>query len=75
MEDGTPSIQLQQGRVPVQALLDAQRAPAVLEALKQNPYGRALFSPVIDGDVIRADTDACRAVAAGRADVLAGHLA
>lgn len=58
--------------LPATKLLQAQRAPAVLNALQSDEIGRALFCPVIDGDIIANDIAACRTLAAGRADVLAG---
>lgn len=59
--------------LPYQDLLNAQRAPAVLEALKSGEIGRALFCPVVDGEVITDDIAAVRQRAAGRADVLIGY--
>ncbi|MDS1139977.1 carboxylesterase family protein [Pusillimonas sp. SM2304] len=60
-------------RLPYQDLLKAQRAPAVLEALKSDEIGRALFCPVVDGDVIAEPVDAVREKMAGHADVLIGY--
>ncbi|MBB5213472.1 carboxylesterase/lipase family protein [Parapusillimonas granuli] len=59
--------------LPCQDLLRAQRAPAVLEALKSDEIGRALFCPVVDGDVITGHMDDIRRSSAGKADVLIGY--
>src|SRR5690606_19605900 len=59
--------------LPYSALLQAQRAPAVLEALKSDEIGRALFCPVIDGEVITDTVEQIRERCAGQADVLIGY--
>lgn len=65
---------LEQARaLPYRELLQAQRAPAVLEALKSDEIGRALFCPVIDGEVIAGSIEEIREGNAGKADVLIGY--
>src|SRR5690606_1615515 len=65
---------LEQARaLPYHELLQAQRAPAVLEALKNDEIGRALFCPVIDGEVIAGSIEEIREGNAGKADVLIGY--
>ncbi|HEY0296523.1 MAG TPA: carboxylesterase family protein [Bordetella sp.] len=59
--------------LPCQALLQAQQAPAVLQALKDEGGARSLFCPVADGDVLPLDVDARLPEASGRADVLIGY--
>ena len=59
--------------LPYQALLQAQQAPEVAQALKDEGTSRSLFCPVADGDVLPLDADARLPRAAGRADVLIGY--
>jgi len=56
--------------LPVAALLDAQRAPAVVEALQAEGTQRSLFCPVLDGAILPHDIVPGLEQAAGRADVL-----
>lgn len=65
---------LEQARaLPYHELLQAQRAPAVLEALKSDEIGRALFCPVIDGETITGSIEEIRQSSAGKADILIGY--
>lgn len=59
--------------LPVEALLRAQTAPAVLEALAAERAMRSLFCPVADGEVLPADTAHALDAAPARADVLVGN--
>jgi len=59
--------------VPVADLLQAQAAPEVQEALRQEDRGRPLFGPTADGEVLATDMDSALRQAAGRADVLIGY--
>lgn len=59
--------------LPVAALLAAQTAPAVLEALAAERAMRSLYCPVADGTVLPADVAHALDAAPARADVLIGH--
>ncbi|MCU6617982.1 carboxylesterase family protein [Achromobacter mucicolens] len=57
-------------KLPVSALLAAQQAPEVAQALQAEGSSRSLFSPVLDGQVLPLDIAPALMTAAGRADVL-----
>ncbi len=57
--------------LPVSALLAAQQAPEVVQALRDEGSSRSLFGPVLDGQVLPQDIAPALLKAAGRADVLA----
>jgi len=57
-------------KLPVEALLAAQRAPDVVEALRAEGSSRSLFTPVLDGDILPHDIAPALLKASGRADVL-----
>src|SRR5690606_21253653 len=56
--------------LPVEALLDAQRAPAVAEALRAEGTQRRLFCAVLDGAIRPHDLAPALVHATGRAGVL-----
>jgi len=56
--------------LPVAALLAAQQAPEVAEALRAEGSSRSLFGPVLDGEVLPLDIAPALKRAASRADVL-----
>lgn len=56
--------------LPVPALLAAQQAPEVVEALRSEGSSRSLFTPVLDGQVLPQDIAPALKQAASRADVL-----
>lgn len=56
--------------LPVSALLAAQQAPEVVQALRAEGSSRSLFSPVLDGQVLPQAITPALVTAAGRADVL-----
>ncbi|MDF8361165.1 carboxylesterase family protein [Achromobacter anxifer] len=56
--------------LPVSALLQAQQAPAVAEALRAEGSSRSQFAPVLDGQVLPLDIAPALKQAAARADVL-----
>jgi len=56
--------------LPVAALLAAQQAPEVVQALRAEGSSRSLFTPVLDGQVLPQDIAPALLKAAGRADVL-----
>ncbi|TFZ03409.1 carboxylesterase/lipase family protein [Ramlibacter rhizophilus] len=62
-------------RLPVAALLEAQKAPDVLAWLAAENAHRALFGPVADGEVLPADEQAALKRASGRVDSVAGYTA
>lgn len=65
---------LEQARaLPVQALLQAQAAPAVQEALQDEGSTRSLFGPVLDGEILPVGMSAIWDSACGRADVLVAY--
>ncbi|WP_373824602.1 carboxylesterase family protein, partial [Achromobacter insuavis] len=59
--------------LPVERLLAAQQAPAVIAALQAESSRRSLFGPVLDGQVLPADIAPALRQAAGRADVLVSY--
>lgn len=59
--------------LPVAALLAAQQAPDVAEALRAEGSSRSLFGPVLDGEVLPQDIAPALRLAASRADVLVCH--
>lgn len=60
-------------QVPVARLLDAQRAPAIAQALAAENANRTPFGLVADGQVLAANEHGSLCDAAGRVDVLAGY--
>lgn len=60
-------------QLPVQALLDAQQAPSVLQWLADEGAQRSLFGPVADGSVLPQDPTAALRAAAARVPVIAGY--
>lgn len=60
-------------KVAVDALLQAQQAPGVVEALAAEGTGRSLFCPVLDGVVLPVDIDPALTAATGKVDVLIGY--
>jgi len=56
--------------LPVAALLAAQQAPEVAEALRAEGSSRSLFGPVLDGEILPLDIAPALKRAASRADVL-----
>ena len=59
--------------MPVQALLEAQRATPVIEWLGSEGAQRSLFAPVADGEVLPLQPEQALHQAAAHVDVLAGH--
>lgn len=59
--------------LPYSTFLKAQQAPQVVQALKEKGAGRALFSPVVDGEVIASDAADILPEVATQADVLIGY--
>lgn len=59
-------------QLPVQALLDAQNAPAVTQWLAAEGAQRSLFAPVADGEILPHDPVVAYPLAAARADVIVG---
>ncbi|MFD4839323.1 carboxylesterase/lipase family protein [Achromobacter sp. NPDC058515] len=66
---GADSLQAAR-ELPVAALLAAQQAPEVVEALRAEGSSRSLFTPVLDGQVLPQDIAPALKQAASRADVL-----
>jgi len=60
-------------KLPYQELLQAQRAPSVMQALQSQEIGRPLFCPVVDGTVVKDDIPVLGKTATARADVLVGY--
>ena len=60
-------------RLPYDAFLAAQQAAPVVQALNAEKTGRALFCPVVDGEILPLDMDAALHNATGKADVLIGY--
>lgn len=58
---------------PLADVLQAQLAPAVLQALREEGAGRPLFGPTADGQVLAADMAQPLRDATARADVLIGY--
>ncbi len=58
--------------VSVEALLQAQQAPDVIDALKAEGTGRSLFCPVMDGITLPVDIAPALDAATGKVDVLIG---
>lgn len=58
--------------LPTDALLKAQHAPGVLDALALENANRSLFCPVADGEIIATDCTQALHDAVARADVLIG---
>ncbi|KGD99629.1 carboxylesterase [Achromobacter sp. RTa] len=56
--------------LPVAALLAAQQAPEVAEALRAEGSSRSLFGPVLDGEILPLDIAPALKRAASRTDVL-----
>lgn len=72
--DAVCAADLEEARqLPVQALLDAQRAAPVVEWLAREGAQRSLFALVADGTVLPLDPVAALSDAAARVDVLAGY--
>lgn len=69
---GAQTLAQAQG-LPVQALLDAQRAAPVVQWLAAEGAQRSLFGPVADGTVLPLDPEQAFTEAAARADVIAGY--
>lgn len=59
--------------VSVQSLLQAQQAPAILNALQKHEKGHSLFCPVADGNILPVDEDAILRTAAGKVNVIIGY--
>lgn len=59
--------------VSVQSLLQAQQAPAILNALQKHEKGHSLFCPVADGNILPVDTEAILRTAAGKVNVIIGY--
>lgn len=59
-------------RLPVRALLDAQKARPVVDWLEAEGANRALFGPVADGAILPVEGEAALADAAGRVDAIVG---
>jgi para-nitrobenzyl esterase len=59
-------------QVSVEALLKAQQAPGVMEALAAEGSGRSLFCPVMDGVTLPVDIVPALHAATGKVDVLIG---
>lgn len=59
--------------LPVSALLAAQQAPAVADALRAEGSSRSQFGPVLDGQVLPEDIAPALRQAASRADVLVAY--
>lgn len=59
-------------RLPVQALLNAQQAPAVVQWLASEGAQRSLFAPVADGEVLPTHPELALRAAAARVATLAG---
>lgn len=65
---------LQEARqLPVHSLLEAQRAPAVIEWLAAEGAQRSLFGPVADGQVLPLNPEETVFRAAASADVMVGY--
>jgi len=60
-------------QLPVQALLDAQRAPLVLQWLAREGAQRSLFAPVADGEVLPLRPERALRAAAAHVDVIVGY--
>jgi para-nitrobenzyl esterase len=58
---------------PLADVLQAQQAPAVQQALRDEGTGRPLFGPVADGQVLAEDMNTALRDAPSRADVLIGY--
>lgn len=58
--------------LPVENLLQAQRAPEVLEVLQAQPGSLSMFSPVLDGETLPVSMAEVLSRATGRVDVLVG---
>ena len=69
---GAESLQAAR-ELPVAALLAAQQAPDVVQALRAEGSSRSLFTPVLDGQVLPHDIAPALLKAAGRADVLVAY--
>ena len=59
--------------LPVSALLAAQQAPAVADALRAEGSSRSQFGPVLDGQVLPEDIAPALRQATSRADVLVAY--
>lgn len=59
--------------LPVSALLAAQQAPAVADALRAEGSSRSQFGPALDGQVLPEDIAPALRQAASRADVLVAY--
>lgn len=60
-------------KLPVQTLLEAQRADLVRQWLAEEAAQRSLFGPVADGQVLPQRPDHALMAAAGHVDVIAGY--
>ena len=69
---GAESLDAARG-LPVAALLAAQQAPAVQDALRAEGSSRSQFCPVLDGQVLPQDIAPALQRAASRADVLVAY--
>lgn len=57
----------------VNELLDAQHSHAVMQALQTEATGRSIFCPVLDGDILPAETDTDSQAPESKVNVLIGY--